>query len=165
MLLLYIGQQLKGKLKVQFDNPYLFVAALLIVYESSLLTGSVGLNHNNYKDVLQLTIGSTCALYAVCYLSRKLEKYRLGRWLELCGRESFYIMALHIVGFKLCTMLLMAMGIVDGGLEELMTPPLENNVLLLGCYTFCGMVFPLIFLYLFRRLKALLASWRRAHRA
>ncbi len=56
---LYIGQQLNGRLKVKFDNPYLFVAAVLVVYESSLLIGPVGLNHNSYKDVLQLTVGST----------------------------------------------------------------------------------------------------------
>lgn len=47
---------------MKFDNPYLFVAAVLVVYESSLLIGPVGLNHNSYKDVLQLTVGSTSAL-------------------------------------------------------------------------------------------------------
>lgn len=158
MLLLYVGQQVNGRLKIQFDNPYLFGAALLIVYESSLLTGSVALNHNSYKDVLQLTVGSTSALYAACYLSKKLEKHRLGKWLERCGRDSFYIMALHIVGFKLCTMFLMAAGVVDGGLENVMTPPIGGNVLLLGCYTLCGLFFPLAFLYLFRRLKAVLKN-------
>lgn len=55
---------------MKFDNPYLFVAAVLVVYESSLLIGPVGLNHNSYKDVLQLTVGSTSALYAVCFISK-----------------------------------------------------------------------------------------------
>ena len=155
MLLLYIGQQLHGKLQVKFDNPYLLVAALLIVYESSLLTGSVGLNHNNYKDVLHLTVGSTAALYAVCFVSKKLEGSRIGKWLELCGRESFYIMGLHIVGFKLCTMVLMALGVVDGGLERLMTPALNGNILLLLVYTACGMVIPLVLITLFRKVKSL----------
>lgn len=162
MLLLYIGQQLNNKLKIQFNNPFLFITALLIVYESSLLIGPVGLNHNKYKDVLQLTIGSTSALYAVCYLSRKLEKYRIGKWLEQCGKDSFYIMALHIVGFKLCTMFLMTIGIVDGGLERLMTPHLGNNVLLLVCYTLCGMVLPLLFLYLIRKIKAFIIMQKTA---
>ena len=31
---------------------------------------------------------------------------------------------LHIVRFKLCTMSLMALGIIEGGLENLMTPHL-----------------------------------------
>ena len=66
-------------MKVKFDNPYLFVAAVLVVYESSLLIGPVGLNHNSYKDVLQLTVGSTSALYAVCFISKKLEKWRIGK--------------------------------------------------------------------------------------
>lgn len=155
MLLLYVGQQLHGRLKVKFDNPYLFVVALLVVYESSLLIGPVGLNHNSYKDVLQLTVGSTAALYAVCFISKKLETWRIGKVLELCGRESFYIMGLHIVGFKLCTMLLMALGIIDGGLENLMTPHLGHNVFLLIVYTLCGLFFPIAFMFVFRKLKSL----------
>ena len=156
MLLLYIGQQLHGKLQVKFDNPYLLVAALLIVYESSLLTGNVFLNHNSFKDVLHLTVGSTAALYVICYVSKKLEGCRIGKWLELCGRESFYIMGLHIVGFKLCTMALMGIGVVDGGLERLMTPEINGNILLLLVYTACGMVIPLILIASFRKVKSLI---------
>lgn len=164
MFLLYIGQQLKGRLRVQFDNPFLFAAALLIVYESSLLTGPVALNHNAYKDVLHLSAGATSALYAVCFLSRKIEKCRIGKWIELCGRESFHIMALHIVGFKLFTMLLMAFGVMDGGLECTMTPRLGNNVLWLACYTVCGMAFPVIFVHAFRKLKSSLGNVLRRGR-
>ncbi len=136
------------------DNPYLFVIAVLIVYESSLLTGSVALNLNRYKDVLQLIADSIAALYAICFISKKLEKFRIGKVLELCGGESFYIMGLHIVSFKLCTMLLMFLGIVDGGLEYLMTPKLGNNVTLLIVYTLCGLFFPVAFMSGFRRLKS-----------
>ena len=154
MLLLYIGQQLNGKLKVKFDNIYLFVISVLVVYESSLLIGSIGLNHNGYKDVLQLTVGCTAALYAVCFIAKKLEKWRIGKVLELCGRESFYIMGLHIVGFKLCTMMLMSVGVINGGLENLMTPQIGNNVFLLIVYTLCGMFFPVAFMYGFRKISA-----------
>jgi hypothetical protein len=156
MLLLYIGQQLHGKLQVKFDNPYLLAAALLIVYESSLLTGSVALNRNSFKDVLHLTVGSTAALYVICFVSKKLECCRIGKWLELCGRESFYIMGLHIVGFKLCTMMLMGIGIIDGGLEKTMTPDLNGNVILLVIYTICGMAIPLMFITVFRKVKSLI---------
>ena len=156
MLLLYIGQQLYGKLQVKFDNPYLLAVALLIVYESSLLTGTVGLNHNGYKDVLHLTVGGTAALYVVCFVSKKLEGCHIGKWLELCGRDSFYIMGLHIVGFKLCTMALMALGIVDGGLEKTMTPALGGNILFLVIYTAFGMVMPLVFITAFRKMKSLI---------
>lgn len=153
MLLLYIGQQLNSKLKIKFDNPYLAMIALLIVYESSLLIGPVGLNRNKYADVLQLTVGSTAALYIICFLSKKIERYRIGKVLELCGKESFYIMGLHIVGFKLCTMFLMALGVVDGGLENVMTPKLGSDIILLIIYTLCGLFFPVGFIYIFRRLK------------
>lgn len=156
MLLLYIGQQLHGKLQVKFNNPYLMVAALLIVYESSLLTGNIALNRNSFKDVLHLTVGSTAALYVICYVSKKLEGCRIGKWLELCGRESFYIMGLHIVGFKLCTIALMGIGVIDYGLEKTMTPALNGNIILLLVYTVCGVVVPLMFIIVFRKVKSLI---------
>ena len=76
--------------------------------------------------------------------------------MELCGRESFYIMGLHIVGFKLCTMALMGIGVVDGGLERIMTPEINVNILLLLVYTACGMVIPLILIASFRKVKSLI---------
>ena len=139
---------------MKFDNIYLFVISVLVVYESSLLIGSIGLNHNGYKDVLQLTVGCMAALYAVCFIAKKLEKRRIGKVLELCGRESFYIMELHIVGFKLCTMILMSVGVINNDLENLMTPKIGNNVFLLIVYTLCGMFFPVAFMYGFRKISA-----------
>ncbi len=144
MLLLYIGQQINGQWYVKFDNPFVFAAALIVVYESSKLTGRVGLNHNSYNDVLQLTVGSTCALYAVCFLSKKIEKTFIGKLLEICGRESFYIMGLHIISFHICTELLLRLGVINEGLARLMTPSLESNVILLFVYVFFGMVIPVL---------------------
>lgn len=154
MLLLYVGQQLYGRLKFNFDNPYLFVTCIFIVYESSLLTGPMGLAHNGFEDVLHLTVGSTASLYVLCFISKKLEKLRIGKIIEICGRDSFYIMGLHFFGFKLCTMLLMALGIVDGGLEYLKTPQLGDNVILLVIYTLCGVFFPVGFMFVFRKIKS-----------
>ena len=113
--------------------------------------------------MLQLTVGCMAALYAVCFIAKKLEKRRIGKVLELCGRESFYIMELHIVGFKLCTMILMSVGIVNNGLENLMTPQIGNNAFLLIVYTLCGMFFPVAFMYGFRKVKSFLLPFMKKH--
>lgn len=156
MLLVYIGQEVNNRFRLQFDNPYVCIAALLIMYESSLISGSIGLNHNHYHDVLQLTIGCMAALYVVCFISKKIERINIGKLLMLFGRESFYIMGLHIVGFHVCTLLLNSLGIVDGGLARQMTPAIGNNVALLLTYTAFGMFFPILFIKLFRICKLFL---------
>lgn len=161
MFLIYIGQEMNNRCRLKFDNPYVCIAALLIVYESSLISGSVGLNKNHYHDVLQLTIGCMAALYAVCFMSKKIEQTWGGRLLMLCGRESFYIMGLHIVGFHICTILLNSLGIVDGGLARLMTPSIGNNAALLLTYTAFGLFFPLLFIKLFRICKSSLIDRKK----
>lgn len=160
MLLLYIGQQINGKLKVEFNNPYLLVGALMIVYESSLLVGGVSMNGNQFVDVLQLTAGSVCALYVICFVSKKLEGKYLGRILEVCGKESFYIMGLHFIGFRICSEILLALGCIDGGLACLTTPPLGHNIGLLILYTFFGMAFPVISIKCFRIIKMKIVSMK-----
>lgn len=121
---LYIGQQLNGRLKVKFDNPYLFVAAVLVVYESSLLIGPVGLTTIVTKTYYNLRWEAHLQLYAVCFISKKLEKWRIGKVLEVCGRESFTSWDYTSWGsnFALCRWWLWAL--LMGGLENLMTPHL-----------------------------------------
>ncbi len=128
MLLIYLGQQLNNRWKVQFNNVALLLVSILVVYESSLLIGGVGMNHNIFKDALQLTVGATCALYVICYFSKKMEKSFVGNVIEMVGRNSFYIMGLHFVGFRICAMLLNSMGLFEGELACLTTPPIGGGI-------------------------------------
>ncbi len=79
-------------------------------------------------------------------------EHNIRRLLSLCGKDSFYIMGLHFVGFKLCTMLLNWLG-GDKNLAVLQ-PQAENSILLLLCYLTFGILFPLAFMWLFRKVKS-----------
>lgn len=103
-------------------------------------------------------------LYAICFISKKLEGTVVSNILMRCGRESFYIMGLHIIGFRLCTVMFNGLGIVDGGMARLMTPAIENNILLLAVYTFCGIAFPIAFMHIFRKLKITLFRNGKLHK-
>ena len=96
MLLIFIGQQIFQKYKIQFDNGYLAIISAIFVYQGSLLMGNgmVNLNVNDYSDMMQLTIGSLASLYFLGYISKKIENYMIGIWLNYLGKESFYIMSL-----------------------------------------------------------------------
>lgn len=118
------------------------------------LAGGVGLNTNSYSDVLSLTISSIASLYVICYFSKRIERNVIGKCLAYCGKESFYIMALHFVGFKVMTILLNLCGF-QFSLSAL-TAPSKGNFVLTLAYVCMGVCFPLVFMYLFRKIKNIL---------
>lgn len=148
MWLIYCGYMIKNRLQWNFSNPYIMCLSVLVLYHSVTLLGWVSLNGNYYRDVLSLTITSVSALYVICYVSRRIEHGRVGTFLAWCGRDSFYIMGLHFVGFKMATYALRLFG-VDCPLSAL-TAPAGDSIGLLVVYAVFGVLFPLVFMTVFR---------------
>lgn len=153
MLLIYIGQQIYQRLQWKFNNGYVALVCAVFVYQGTLFmgNGSVSFNENGYNDMMQLTIGSVAALYALSYIGRKIENCCVGKLLGYLGSESFYIMCLHIVGFHLCTECLNLIGIIDGGRSAGMTPIVEQFWVLIIYFVF-GIVTSLMMMVLWRRI-------------
>lgn len=152
MLLIYIGKIMYQKTKLSFDNGFVMVVCTLIVFEVACMLGGVSLNGNEYKDVLQLIVAAPATLYIIMYTGKHIEHLRVGKFLAYIGNNSFYVMALHFVGFKLCTMTLDAIGFRGGNIGEL-TPNIGSNALLLLLYALFGVGGPLMFMWGFRKVK------------
>lgn len=65
-------------------------------------------------------------------------------------------MALHFVGFKLCTLALQGIGYGGGASLSDLTPGVGGNILLLFVYAFFGVGFPLVFMLGFRKGKTII---------
>lgn len=154
MFLICIGQTINQKIKPSYNNIWVFIASILIIVQSVVLTGIVGLNHNDYQNVLQLDVVAVAALYAICYVSRKIEGSKIGKLLERCGNDSFYIMGLHIVGFHVLTSIMVWMGIVQSEMSAKLMSPRICNVLLLFLYVVFGMGMPLLIMKTIRKIKS-----------
>lgn len=129
ILLIYLGKVLFQRIKLRFDNVYLCIVCALITFEVASMMGGVSLNGNEYKDILQLSVASSCALYVIIFIGRQIQHSLLGKCLAKVGNESFYVMALHFAGFKLCSMILNTTG-MGGDLYDL-TPDIGKNLFLL----------------------------------
>lgn len=116
MLLIYVGKVMYQKIKLSFDNGYMAVACALIAFEVACMLGGVSLNGNEYKDILQLLVAAPAVLYVIMYVGKHIEHNVVGKAIAYIGNNSFYIMALHFVGFKLCTLSLAFAG--EGGGES-----------------------------------------------
>ena len=151
MWLIYCGYLMMRVLNLKFNNNWVAIFCGLVVYHIAVIEGGIMLNQNKYTDVLSLTASSVSALYVIAYLSKKIEKGTVGKALAWCGKESFYIMALHFVGFKLCTLMLSAFDI-KLPLSSLIAPA-DRNIPLTLLYLCFGIMFPLIFIEMVRRGK------------
>lgn len=151
MLLIYTGMKIRNDFKWNFDNKYIALLALLIVYQYSILGVKISLNNNIYPNVIQLIVFSISALYVLCFIAKLISDNVIGKIVELCGKESFYIMGLHFVAFKLCSMLLLSIGLITGGgLSAVTTPALGNNIILIVVYAICGVFIPIGIVRIFR---------------
>ena len=110
MLLIYVGKLMYQKMKLSFDNGYLAIVCALIAFEVACMLGGVALNGNEYKDILQLLVAAPAVLYIIIYIGKRIETNAIGKAIAYVGKESFYVMALHFVGFKLCTLSLSCAG-------------------------------------------------------
>ena len=110
--LIYIGYIMNRKLQLTFQNKYVFLLCLFTLMDISLVWGKdVTLPSDSYYDMVLLVIGSVCSLYCLCFISKKIEHTIVGKCVALCGKESFHIMALHLLGFKVATFILLICGI------------------------------------------------------
>lgn len=157
MLLIYVGKIMYQKMKLSFDNGYLAIVCGLVAFEVACMLGGVALNGNEYKDILQLLVAAPAVLYVIMYIGKHIEANVVGKAIAYVGKESFYVMALHFVGFKFCTLALQGIGYVGASLFDL-TPNIGNNILLLFVYVLFGVGFPLVFMWGFRKLKDFILS-------
>lgn len=151
MLLIYVGKIMYQKMKLSFDNGYLAIICGLIAFEVACMLGGVALNGNEYKDILQLIVAAPAVLYIIMYIGKHIETNVAGKAIAYVGKESFYVMALHFVGFKLCTLALQGIGYRGASLSDL-TPGVGGDILLLFVYASFGVGFPLVFMWGFRKI-------------
>ena len=114
MLLIYVGRIMYQKMKLSFDNGYLAIICGLVAFEVACMLGGVALNGNEYKDILQLIVAAPAVLYIIMYIGKHIETNVVGKAIAYVGKESFYVMALHFVGFKFCTLALQGIGYGGG---------------------------------------------------
>jgi len=153
--LIYVGMLAYKTTSGQFNRTPIFLISAAVVYACAVLGGPVSIAANRYDNIVSLTLSSLAALYVVAYLSHRISVSRLlsplGGILSEVGRDSFSIMALHLMAFKPCTILLNGWG-QNLPLGQL-TAPAHNAVTYL-LYLIAGIVLPMAFIRLFRWGKA-----------
>lgn len=148
--LIFVGMAVRNVFNIQFNNPIIAIIAVFIVYVTTILQPLT-------NDLLPTnTVITIAACYALCYLSKKINKQikYLNNILAFIGRHSFYIMALHCFGFKFFTLFISTLGIRNN--LALLTPVVGNDIFLFTGYLLSGVFIPILLIRCFRITKAFL---------
>ena len=152
MFLIWWGIILNHKIRLLYDNIWVFIIALVLFVQCMLLQHSVPvLARNQYQDLLHLVVGSSSLIYIWGYLGNKIQHSFIGQFLSLLGRESLYLMAFHILGFFICNSLLLWIGVFNVSDEkEMYTFAIGDNFLLLFVYVITAIVVSLGLVFMWR---------------
>ena len=158
MGLLFVGQYLNQSGKALYINNYSFMGGAILLWQFSLLDGNIALDMNNYTTSVQLAGITLSAYYTLVFIAKKIEKSAIGKVFAIIGEQSFAIMGLHFVGFKIASIFLSF--IVGSNFEKcyVTTPNLETNYVYAFIYLGFGIVFPLIVVTIINKVKSLLLT-------
>lgn len=145
MFLINLGRLWRQKVALDSRQPWMAAVCLLVFTQCFVLKHvGLGMAMNSFQDVGWLVLGTLAIIYCYTFIARSIE----GSWfvwaVSLIGRESFYVMALHILGFFCCNSLLLALGIFDTESPKGMyTFVYGKDVLCFVLYTAFGIGVPL----------------------
>lgn len=158
MALIYLGKKIFQDYHWTFDNTFYFIISCLIFVSVVFLQKEhITMARNKYQDILQLCVGGSTLLYIWGYIAKRIVSTWMGKLLALIGRESLYVMALHIVGFFICNSLMELLGVYQqGDPKGMYTYKMQGNILIFICYMVFAIGFSLTSINLFRRLKSII---------
>lgn len=155
------GMLLKQRLRLNFNNWIIMIVAVAIYLQYIMLPHSHLSFHYKFPDIIFPLALGIAALYVILFISKKIERIPfLSDALSYVGCNSLYIMALHILGFFLCTRLLDTFGLSENltMASSLYTYKIGKNFLLWMLYLAFGVFVPLIIIKIFRVAQALVVS-------
>lgn len=155
MFLIWWGMIINQKLKWKYDNKWAFAIALVAFTHCAIMgSDDMVLARNRYQNLPFMIVGCTAAIYCWGYIGRLIENHWIGKFLALCGRDSLYLMAFHIIGFFMCNSFMVKLCVFSTDSPRgLYTYLLGDNGLLLLVYTFFGVAIPLVIMFVFRKIK------------
>lgn len=130
-----------------FNNYWVILLSFVLMLDCIFRTGCTRLNQNEYLDLPTLIIGTISSYFVLQFIGRKIVNTYIGNLISLCGRNSYYIMAYHILGFMICSEVLKMLNIFNNTSPRGMyTFLVENNILYISLYFIFGVGVSLLLL-------------------
>lgn len=142
-------------LKWKFSKNCYFIISICIFLNMPLY-GKLSLTNNYFVNPAFLIVVSLSGMYMLYYISIKIEKHIIGKWLAKIGRQSFWIMAFHFFAFKIASWLLNLFMEVDIG----RLTPYSGTIFSLLFYSMMGIFIPYIIGCVIQKTKKMVEAWK-----
>lgn len=134
--------------KIEKINPYLLFGCLICILIAPLF-GEITMNKNTITSPYYFIVVVVSALYLLIFISKKLENIKIFKFLQYIGKNSFSIMAFHLIGFKIGGLILNLFGL-DVNITLLL--PNACNILFLIYYLMSGILISLFINFILKSL-------------
>lgn len=155
-ILIWLGYLINQRWHWQFGNHWALLASIILFFCCVFSDGGrTTMTRNQYQDLVQLCLVSVSFVYIWVFLAKKICDTFIGKFFSYIGRNTLYIMMFHIMFFFICNSLLEYLGVFSSeSTRGMYTYADSDNWQLLLLYTLFGLLFPLLVIFIFRKLKS-----------
>lgn len=142
--LIFIGHIIYTKCNNILNNKYIFVVSIIIIIYNIFQNGYCIYNANRYSNLYYL---DTTCIASLCFMSYFLQNIKIPilTWVtKYCGQKSFYIMGLHMIGFRVCTDCLLAANFCMPKDNLAALEPSTSNLFIDLLYLLSGIIIPIL---------------------
>lgn len=125
------------------------------------LHGTVAMNINRFSNPIYLVITGISGIYAILYLSRKIEDYfpKFANYFQYIGVNTLPIMAFHFISFKVIMFIQILFKLVPAtDISRLIGRGVKYDIWYIF-YILCGIFVPILINRFFLFLKVKLYKW------
>lgn len=144
--LIFLGYMLRNTFSMTFRNSYAAALSLLALVATCFLSEHMALITNSYSNILQLSVCGLSALYLLSYIAQHIENTIVGKCIAAIGRQSYHIMALHLLAINLFAALLNAIFSTKYPIDVLGNN--ADTLLEMLLFTVVGVALPIAFMLL-----------------
>ena len=143
MILIYIGFYFNQIINLKYNNKFILFVSIITLICNTLYVDRLRMNKNIIMNPVTFLTSAIAGLYLLCFIGKRIEKNRIGKLLEICGKYSFSIMAFHLISFKVAILIINNLKIenitVISDLE-----PLTSNIIGIIIYMLIGTSIPIL---------------------
>lgn len=102
IIIFYLGNRYKAiSEKILLSKRWVIISSLILYINTFVFKLNINMVQDEYTNIFLFLIGSISGIYITIYISKIIDKKYNARLLKYIGKNTFIIMALHFLAFKL----------------------------------------------------------------
>lgn len=152
-ILIFMGSFIFNYKRNWLTDIRCFILACLVIVNNIIFPGEIIYNTNSYTSIYYLLSVCLSSLFFLSYIFSNFNLGFIGSILSFIGKNSFYVMGLHMIGFKIVSSIMYYLfgGNFKNNIMDLR--PISEDLSTTLLYLLAGILIPLVTITSLRKLK------------